>query len=465
LLLLKELLSEELKFDVRAYVRNDGLYNIAAYGENAARFMRLLAVSAPSAGGEYLSDKFDEFVEEARVEMRVDNIRETKKGHVAADLIISVGGIAVKYNVYLRDQIELYFKSADRSRVELAALLLKLAGVDAEVKKMGGKKGVWYVVATTDKLAAGREELRKAIAKIVETAHKSVGEEKAERWLKKLEKGRVLMEGWPKYYVRLMKDEVVYRSTNPKSIEREKQRLESLGLIEGKHFTVEMPKEGRHGYVLIRREGIEYLTWLSVYGTTEEQRELAEAYIKLILQRAGEVNDEERGKAEEIVEKGKAKRSQTLENIEVEVEVDGKKYKVTVKGGKAFEEDRGNRKLLRIEITVEVSYVEGEHVGRVERKYTITYTRRSGNNAAVGYATARADALGGREADAKILSALIKTLTGKEPKVYRRSNGNIEINCYEGHLEGFMRYVELADDIEKWLEKTSRRAGSSTSQL
>jgi len=465
LLLLKELLSEELKFDVRAYVRNDGLYNIAAYGENAARFMRLLAVSAPSAGGEYLSDKFDEFVEEARVEMRVDNIRETKKGHVAADLIISVGGIAVKYNVYLRDQIELYFKSADRSRVELAALLLKLAGVDAEVKKMGGKKGVWYVVATTDKLAAGREELRKAIAKIVETARKSVGEEKAERWLKKLEKGRVLMEGWPKYYVRLMKDEVVYRSTNPKSIEREKQRLESLGLIEGKHFTVEMPKEGRHGYVLIRREGIEYLAWLSVYGTTEEQRELAEAYIKLILQRAGEVNDEERGKAEEIVEKGKAKRSQTLENIEVEVEVDGKKYKVTVKGGKAFEEDRGNRKLLRIEITVEVSYVEGEHVGRVERKYTITYTRRSGNNAAVGYATARADALGGREADAKILSALIKTLTGKEPKVYRRSNGNIEINCYEGHLEGFMRYVELADDIEKWLEKTSRRAGSSTSQL
>jgi hypothetical protein len=115
---------------------------------------------------------------------------------------------------------------------------------------------------------------------------------------------------------------------------------------------VEMPKEGRHGYVRILREGIEYLAWLSVYGTTKEQRELAEAYIKLILQRAGEVNDEERGKAEEIVEKGKAIRSQTLENIEVEVEVNGKKYKVTVKGGKAFEEDRDNRKLLRIEITV-----------------------------------------------------------------------------------------------------------------
>jgi hypothetical protein len=43
-------------------------YNITAYGENAARFMRLLAVSAPSAGGGYLSDKFDQFVKEAQVE-------------------------------------------------------------------------------------------------------------------------------------------------------------------------------------------------------------------------------------------------------------------------------------------------------------------------------------------------------------------------------------------------------------
>jgi len=27
---------------------------------------------------------------------------------------------------------------------------------------------------------------------------------------------------------------------------------------------------------------------------------------------------------------------------------------------------------------------------------------------------------------------------------------------YEGHLEGFMRYAELADAIEKWLEETGR---------
>ena len=94
LYLLNELLSKELMFDVRAYVRNGSLYNIAAYGEDAARFMRLHAVSAPSAGGEYLSEKFNEFVEAARVEVRLDkdSIRQTEGG-VAADLTISEGGI------------------------------------------------------------------------------------------------------------------------------------------------------------------------------------------------------------------------------------------------------------------------------------------------------------------------------------------------------------------------------------
>jgi len=29
-----------------------------------------------------------------------------------------------------------------------------------------------------------------------------------------------------------------------------------MGLVEGKHFTVKMPGEGRDGYVYIRREGL-----------------------------------------------------------------------------------------------------------------------------------------------------------------------------------------------------------------
>jgi hypothetical protein len=470
LLLLKELLPDELKFNMRVYVGSGRYYNITATSENAARLMRLLAVSAPSAGGKYLSPKFKEFMEEAQVEVRVDNIRETERGAVA-DLIISAGGTAIKYNVYLSDKIELLFQSTDRSRAELAARLLKLVGVDVEVKKVGGKKDVWRVVATTDMIAAGREELRKAIAETVEKVRKSVGEERAERWLEKLERGRVLMEGWPKFEVRLTNSGgmvVKFSSPNPDSIEQVAQRLREMGLKEGRHFSVKMPEGGEKGYVSILREGLAYAAWLSVYGP-KTQRELAEAFIKLIHLRAEEADggmcNEVCRKVEEIVEKGKSRRSQTLENIEVEVEVDGKKYKVKVLGGKAFEEDRGGKLMLRIEITVEVSYVEGEHVGRVERKYTITYSRRGKTNTAMGRTYASVNAPGGREADAKILSALIKTLTGKEPKVYHMKGDKTMINCYEGHLEGFMRYRELADAIEKWLEKTSRRAGSSTSQL
>ncbi|MFZ8807716.1 MAG: hypothetical protein ACO2PN_06385 [Pyrobaculum sp.] len=62
--LLNELLPDELKFNVRIYVKR-GIYRITATGENTVKFKRLLAVSAPSAGGGYLSPKFDQFVKEA----------------------------------------------------------------------------------------------------------------------------------------------------------------------------------------------------------------------------------------------------------------------------------------------------------------------------------------------------------------------------------------------------------------
>ena len=95
-------------------------------------------------------------------------------------------------------------------------------------------------------------------------------------------------------------------------------------------------------------------------------------------------------------------------------------------------------------------------MGSVRSEYTITYGRRGRNNAAVGRAYAKADAPGGREADAERYSALIKALTGKEPKVIKRSDGRIDIICGREHLDGFMRYAELADAIEKWLEETRR---------
>ncbi len=456
--LLNQLLPKELKFGVRVYM-GEGVYRMAATGEDAASFMRFLAVSAPSVGGRYLSPKFDDFVEAAKVEVRPGDVRPTKKGHVAADLIISEAGVAVKYSVYLSDKVKLKFTSSDRSRAELAARLLRLAGVNVDVRKEGGRD-VWHVEATTDMLAAGREELRKALAEIVETARKSVGEEKAKRWLEKLGKGRVLKEGWPEYDMQLTRNGALvvrFGSTDRNSIEREKQRLENMGLEEGRHFTVKMPEGGKAGYVNILKEGLAHAAWLSVYGS-ERQRELAADFVKYILERAEKAGEEVSEKAREIIEEGMSRGSLKLEGFEKKVEVNGETYVVKVIGGEAVEEKQNGKKLLRIRITAEVGRVEGEHtiVDRVVREYTITFSRRGRNNAAVGFAVARADAPGGREADAERFSALVKALTGREPKVYQRSDGKIEIVCTRAHLEGFRRFAELADAIAKWLEETGR---------
>jgi hypothetical protein len=451
---------------IKTKVENVGsTFNVAAFGDDAVKLAGLYFLFGPpllEGDEKVINHKLAEAVELGAegLDIRWEGLRQTKNG-VAADLIISVGGASVKYNVYLRENaIELQFNSTNRGRVELAARLLRLAGVSVEVRKaeMGGKDR-WYIEVSTDRLAAGRKELRKALAEIVEAARGKdwVDAGKAEGWLEKLERGLTLMEGWPRYEVGLVKETLVvrYRSTNPDSIKQETQRFREMGLVEGKHFTVETEGES-YGYVYIRREGLAYVAWLSVYGSGM-QRELAAKFVELILRRAEEEGDAVYEKAQKIIEEGMSRSSITLKDFEKEVEVDGKKYKVKVIGGEAVEEDRGGRKLLRIRITAEVGRVEGEHiVDRVVREYTITYSRYGDDNKTRGFAYASANAPGGREEDAERLAAVIKALTGREPWIRRRSDGKIEVVCYEGHLEGFMRYIELAEAIAGWLEETSR---------
>jgi hypothetical protein len=72
-----------------------------------------------------------------------------------------------------------------------------------------------------------------------------------------LERGCVLKESWPKYYVGLKDGTLVvrFRSTDSDSIQREAQRLEKMGLKRGVHFTVKMPEGGEKGYVSILKRG------------------------------------------------------------------------------------------------------------------------------------------------------------------------------------------------------------------
>jgi hypothetical protein len=385
--------------------------------------------------------------------IRWERLREIKGG-AAADLIISAGSVIVKYNIYLyHSEIQLLFSSTNRSHVELAVHFLELVGVSAEVNVKKRKNKIeWQFAATTNMLATGREELRKTIAKIVEEARNKrlIDADKAKRWLEKLERGLTLMEGWPKYYVGLVHGalEVIYHSTDPNSIRREVQWLKKMGLEEWRHFTVKMPEDGGIGYVRILKEGLAYIAWLSVYGN-KEQRKLAEAFIELILLRAEDAGTEVLKKAEEIVERGKEWSSLTLKRFEKKVEVNGREYMVKVLGWSTeLEESQRGKKLLRLKITAEVNGVRSD--------YTITFSRHKTNNKVEGFAYARADAPGGREADAERLAALIKALTGKEPRIRRKSDGVIVIACSRAHLDGFARYAEFAGAIEEWLEETSR---------
>ena len=363
---------------IKAKVRRVGnVFQVIVSGGNAVKLARLYFLyGAPLLEGDdrLKSHKLDEAMKLAAegLDIRWEGLRRTEGGLVAADLTISGGGVAVKYNVYLRDAIVLQFQSTDRSRVELAARLFKLAGVSAEVKKVGDG-GIWHVYAYTDKLATGDEKLRDAIVNIVREAIAKgwVNAGKAEFWLEKLEKGRVLMEGWPKYEVRLVRSGALvvrFSSPNPDSIAREAQRLKEMGLEEGRHFTVKMPEGNKKGYVYILKEGLAYAAWLSVYGKDEDQRKLAARFVEYILQRAEKADDDDSEKVKKIIEEGMSRGSLTLKGFVKEVEVNGKKYVVKVIDGDAkIEEGRGGRKSLRIRITAEVN--------GIRRDYKITYGR------------------------------------------------------------------------------------------
>ncbi len=110
-----------------------------------------------------------------------------------------------------------------------------------------GSRDIWCVEATADMLATGHEKLRKALAEVVReaVARGWVDAGKAEGWLEKLERGRVLKEGWRKYLVKLSSSgslEVRFASISPDNIEREVKRLREVDLEEGRHFTVKMPE-------------------------------------------------------------------------------------------------------------------------------------------------------------------------------------------------------------------------------
>ncbi len=422
--LLNQLLSDEWKFGVRAYMGKGRYYSITAYGGDAARFKRLLAVTAPSASGEYLSPKFEEFMEAAQVKVQLDkdSIRLTEGGNIAADLTISEGNAAVKYNIYLRSDILLEFHSSDRSRVELAARLLRLAGISTEVKRKGDED-VWYVVATTDMLAAGRRELRDAVRKVAEEALKKdwVDEKKAERWLEKLERGVVTWEG-KKFEVRHASGTLIvsFSSTSRESLDEVAGEFKAMGLVEGVHFTVRWG--GGRGRVYLLTEGVRRLAWVSIHGE-EEQRQRAAEFLKFLEEKTKTKGGEVLRKLEALVEEGRGRGALRL----VGLEKDG----VKVLGVEAEERDDK----LYITLRVEVDGAAGQ--------YKLTFIREKDGTRRLQFYVR------GEEAVARAVK-LIEVLTGEKPQVTEMSDGRTRMRGSDKHIEALARYEELREAIERW---------------
>ncbi len=246
---------------------------------------------------------------------------------------------------------------------------------------------------------------------------------------------------WLGYSVRVKPNgalEVRYSSTALSRIMMEAKKLREMGLEEGKHFTINSSRNGVV-YIYIRRGGLIRVAWLSVRGSGEQQK-LATRFVEHILQRAWKAGEEVYEKVKEIIEEGKARGSLTLKGFVKEV-WSKKKHVVKTFGCSVAV---GRSGLLHVAVLAEIDGVEDV--------YVFSFGRFGGS--IFGFAAARANALGGREADAERLVALVKALTDKRPKVVHNKRGKVTIMLYSTHFYRLIRYAELAEAVEVWLAET-----------
>jgi hypothetical protein len=361
------------------------------------------------------------------LEVEVGRVKPVASGAAAA---LTVG--ETRLWLYMRGSLTLMKYSKDRKSIETAVETLRALGVAAEVK---GGGGAWHVVVSLGKLASAAPELKDAVATAIREAVKAglVPETRARRWLERLESGRVAK--WPGYSLDLTPKGALmvrYTTTNVGNLEREAERLRSAGLVEGLHFTVKMPEGDNAGYIYIRREGLRRIATMAARGNP-----VAAEFVEHILHRAKEVGGAVYERIRKTVEAGRAVGSLKLSEVkEVEVEVGGKKHVVTVLSWDA--EWDGHH--LRISILAEVDGVEEWH--------SATFYRRGGR--VDGSAYAKASAPGGAETDAERFAALMKALTGREPKAYTVKGGFVFF-LGRACLDALARYAELADIVEDWL--------------
>ncbi len=390
-----------------------------------------------------------ELVREKLIEAQYKNLRKTEKGVVVADVVIKAGGLKARYTLYLGEAIMLRATSTNLEEVEKAVHLLRLAGMETEVRKWyikQKKKDGWHVKVTTDRLASKDVDkgLRDALASAVEKAAEKglVEREKAERWIEKLREGVTITEDKPKFAIHITNTgglNIRYTTSSAQQLVKYAETLKGLGLEVGVHFTVKEPKDGERGTLAITIEGVKKLAELSIYAEGETTRKEAAEWVEHLLARARESGGKEAAeRLKELVEEGRARGSYMLTGLRREVEIDSERHVVEIKEAKAWMD--GDK--LRIAVKAVVDGVE------VEREFT--FGRNDKKQRVHGRAVLWADVPGGRDADRKRLIVLSIVLFGDRPGV--AGSGKTLIYTSR-HLEYAEKFKELKGTIEKWLNE------------
>ncbi len=353
------------------------------------------------------------------MEVKLGCVRRTGKGYVAADLFLSDGVVGVKFRLYMRrSDATLRFDTTDRSRAELAVQLLKKVGVDV---KMCRHKKVWHVFASLKRFAGADKSLKEAVVASIRAAAERgwIDVKRAQRWIAKIEYRRIYNVG----------EKLAIYSKHPEVLEREAQLLREMGLVEGKHFTLKMPEDGKMGRLRILARGLAYAAWLSARGSGK-QRELARELLERILCAAQIEGGDVYRRVKRVVDVGISQSSLSLRGFEKGVE--GRMVKIKKWSARIDENNK-----LKIAVAAEVDGVNTEcEISFVKR-------RRGG---IAGFA--KADAA----EEAERIIAVVKALTGIPPTAVRMNNGVYVLRCNEKHLKALARFAELADYVEKWVE-------------
>jgi hypothetical protein len=146
-----------------------------------------------------------------------------------------------------------------------------------------------------------------------------------------------------------VREKLAIYSKHPEVLEREAQLLREMGLVEGKHFVVKMPEDGRAGCLRILARGLAYAAWLSAHGSGR-QRELAEEFLERVLRAAQIEGEDVYRRVKRIIDVGISQSPASLRGLEKEVE--GRVVKV--KEGSARLDEDGR---LKIAVAAEVDGV------------------------------------------------------------------------------------------------------------